>query len=48
MDSQGIDPIGPAGSTSGTVAEDIVWAFGISAVVLGLAPLMALYILLIA
>ena len=48
MDSQGINPIESAGSTSGIAAEDIMWAFGISAVVLGLAPLMALYILLIA
>jgi hypothetical protein len=48
MDSQGIDQIGPPGSTSGIVAEDIMWAFGISAVVLGLTPVMAVYLLLIA
>ncbi|MBN9004984.1 MAG: hypothetical protein J0H40_06185 [Rhizobiales bacterium] len=48
MDSQGIDQIGPTGSTSGIVAEDIIWAFGISVAVLGLVPVMAIYVLLIA
>jgi hypothetical protein len=48
MDSQGIDRIGPTGSTSGIVVEDIVWAFGISVAVLGLVPLMAIYVLLVA
>jgi hypothetical protein len=48
MDSQGIDQIGPTGSTSGVMAEDIMWAFGIGAVVLGLVPVMAIYVLMIA
>jgi hypothetical protein len=48
METQGFDPIEPAGRTSGTASEDIMWAFGISAVVLGLTPLMAVYVLMIA
>jgi hypothetical protein len=48
MDSRGIDQIGPSGSTSGIAVGDIMWAFGIGAVVLGLAPVMAVYFLLIA
>jgi hypothetical protein len=48
MDCQGIDQNGPSGSTSGIVAEDIAWAFGIGVVVLGLTPVMAIYLLLIA
>jgi hypothetical protein len=48
MDCQGIDQNGPSGSTSGIVAEDIAWAFGISVAVLGLVPLMAIYVLLVA
>ncbi|WP_198136932.1 hypothetical protein [Nitrobacter hamburgensis] len=48
METQGFDPVGPSGSTSGIAAEDIMWAFGISAVVLGLTPLMAVYVLLVA
>ncbi len=48
MDSQGIDQIRPTGSTSGIMAEDILWAFGISVAVLGLVPVMAIYVLMIA
>jgi hypothetical protein len=48
MDSQSVDQIGPTGSASGIMAEDIVWAFGISIAVLGLVPVMAIYVLLIA
>lgn len=48
MDFQGIDQIEPSGSTSGIAAEDIMWAVGISVVVLGLTPVMAVYLLLIA
>jgi len=47
MEFQGID-IEPSGSTSGIVAEDIMWAFGICAVALGLTPVLAVYVLLIA
>jgi hypothetical protein len=45
---EGIDEVEPAGGTSGIAAEDIMWAFVISAIVLGLTPLMAVYVLLIA
>jgi hypothetical protein len=45
---EGIDEVEPTGGTSGTAAEDIMWAFGISAIVLGLTPLMAVYVLLVA
>ena len=45
---EGIDEVGPTGGTSGNAAEDIMWAFGISAIVLGLTPLMAVYVLLVA
>ena len=48
MNFQGIDQIEPAGSTSGIAAEDVMWVFGISAVVLGLTPVVAVYVLLIA
>jgi hypothetical protein len=47
MEFQGID-IEPSGSRSGIAAKDIMWAFGISAVVLGLTPVLAVYVLLIA
>jgi hypothetical protein len=48
MKSQGLDQVRSAGRTSGIASQDIIWAFGITAVVLGLAPLMAVYVLLIA
>jgi hypothetical protein len=48
MNSQGIDQVRSAGRTSGIATPDIIWAFGITAVVLGLAPLMAVYVLLVA
>jgi hypothetical protein len=48
MNSQGIDQVRSAGRTSGIATQDIIWAFGITAVVLGLAPLMAVYVLLVA
>jgi hypothetical protein len=48
MELQGIDQVEPAGRTSGIATEDIIWAFGISVVLLGLTPLMAVYVLLIA
>ena len=48
MDYQGIGQVELPGRISGIAAEDIMWAVGISAVVLGLAPLMAVYLLLIA
>ncbi|MEH6951203.1 hypothetical protein V4R08_07620 [Nitrobacter sp. NHB1] len=48
MESQGIDQIRSAGSTTGIAVRDIMWAFGISAVVLGLTPMVAVYVLLIA
>jgi hypothetical protein len=48
MDYQGIGQVEPPGRTSGIAAEDIMWAVGISAVVLGLTPVMAVYLLLIA
>jgi hypothetical protein len=48
MKLQGIDQVELAGRTSGISAEDIIWAFGISVAILGLTPLMAVYVLLIA
>jgi hypothetical protein len=45
---EGIDEVEPAGRRSGIAAEDIMWAVGISIVVLGLTPLVAAYVLLIA
>jgi hypothetical protein len=48
MESRAIDKFVPAGRTPGIAAGDIIWAFGISAVVLGLMPLLAVYVLLIA
>jgi hypothetical protein len=48
METQGFDPSEPAGRISGIATEDIMWAVGISIVVLGLTPLMIVYVLLIA
>ncbi|GAB1715551.1 MAG: hypothetical protein NTAFB05_05930 [Nitrobacter sp.] len=45
---EGIDEVEPAGRISGIAVEDIMWAVGISIVVLGLTPLVAVYVLLIA
>jgi hypothetical protein len=48
METQGSGPTEPTGRISGIAAEDIMWAVGISIVVLGLTPLMMVYMLLIA
>jgi hypothetical protein len=48
MEMKGIGGAERAGRTVGVVLEDIIWAVGISVIVLGLAPLMAVYVLLIA
>ncbi|MBS0532308.1 MAG: hypothetical protein JSS22_23350 [Proteobacteria bacterium] len=47
MEVQGIE-IEPSGSRSGIAARDIMWAVGICAVALGLTPVLAVYVLLIA
>ncbi|WP_319797025.1 hypothetical protein [Nitrobacter sp.] len=48
MESQNIGEVEPAEGMSGIAAEDIIWAFVISAIVLGLTPAVFVYALLVA
>jgi hypothetical protein len=48
MESQNIGEVEPAEGTSGIAAEDIIWAFVVSAIVLGLTPAVFIYALLVA